>query len=106
MRVVVHTKSNHGPLASSLLFEPIASADGVVHIEWRGECDYTADDLLSRRITSGSKSHEAEEMLIEILKGGPMEVSDIQRAAAALAQLPQHRCEMQNFGNSLDEIWV
>ena len=47
LRVIAQVKSNLGPLAPSLLFEPVTGPDGVVQIEWRGECDYTPEDLLS-----------------------------------------------------------
>jgi protein gp37 len=46
MRVLSPTKNNLGPLAPSLLFEPV-TMNGVVRIEWRGMCEYTADALLT-----------------------------------------------------------
>jgi hypothetical protein len=85
MRVLAHTKSNLGPIAPSLRFEPIASEDGIIHIEWRGESDLKADDLLSARNSSESKLHDAEEMLIELLAQGPFEVGLIREAAAVRA---------------------
>ena len=44
-RVLCQTKSNLGPIAPSLLFEPV-DCGGVPQIEFRGECDYSPDDVL------------------------------------------------------------
>jgi RecA-family ATPase len=85
MRVLAHTKSNLGPMAPSLRFEPIASGDGIIHIEWRGESDLKAEDLLSSRDSSDGKLHDAEELLIELLAQGPVGVGLIREAAAARA---------------------
>ena len=55
LRVLCQTKSNLGPFAPSLLFEPVSTPEGVVRIEWRGECAYAAEDLLSPRQDSGGR---------------------------------------------------
>ena len=47
MRVMCHAKSSLLVAAPSLLFEPVGDNNGVVRIEWRGECDYTVEDLLA-----------------------------------------------------------
>ena len=65
MRVLCHTKSNLGPLGPSLLFEPVTDDSGVVRIEWRGECDYTADDLLKPSNGHGDKLENAKKFLLE-----------------------------------------
>jgi len=39
LRVLCQTKSNLGPLGPSLLFEPLSTPEGVLRIEWRGECE-------------------------------------------------------------------
>ena len=72
LRVLCQTKSNLGPLAPSLLFEPISTAEGVVSIEWRGECDYSAEDLLSPRQPNGGRLAEAMVFLTELLANGPV----------------------------------
>lgn len=79
-RVLCQTKSNLGPLAPSLLFEPVDS-DGTVTIEWRGECEYTADDLLSAPSKNEGKLAEAMSFLASLLEKGPVS----QRAIKARA---------------------
>jgi len=83
MRVLVQTKSNLGPIAPSLLFEPVEAANGAVRIEWRGECEYTAEDVLSTRNASETKLEDAEDMLITLLANGPVEVNKIREEATA-----------------------
>lgn len=71
-RVLCQTKSNLGPLAPSLLFEPVDS-DGIVTIGWRGECEFTADDLLSAAPSkSEGKLAEAMSFLASLLENGPV----------------------------------
>jgi hypothetical protein len=72
LRVLCQSKSNLGPLAPSLLFEPVSTPEGVVRIEWRGECDYSAEDLLSPRQPNGGKLAEAMVFLTELLANGPV----------------------------------
>lgn len=81
LRVLCHYKNNLGPLASSLLFEPVA-AGGAVKIEWRGECDYKPEDLLGTK--SGDKKLEAaEKFLVECLSNGPVEQAEVKLKAVA-----------------------
>ena len=71
LRVMCHYKNNLGPLASSLLFEPVAEG-GAVKIEWRGECDYKPEDLLGTK--SGDKKRvAAQKFLVDCLANGPVE---------------------------------
>ena len=82
MRVLTQVKNNLGPLAPSLLFEPVGAENGSVYIEWRGQCEYTADDLLARPSRQGAKLYAARVLLLELLRGGPVEQAVIQRRAA------------------------
>jgi len=85
LRVLCQTKSNLGPMAPSLIFEPVTADNGAVRIEWRGECDLTADDLLAPPKGNGNKLDEAETFLTALLASGPVEQVEIQRQAAAQA---------------------
>ena len=80
-RVICHTKCNLGPLAPSLLFEPV-DADGVPQIEWRGECEYSADDVLTPKTHNESRLAEAMAFLQEVLANEPVEQKEIKRLAA------------------------
>jgi phage N-6-adenine-methyltransferase len=73
LRVLRQTKSNLGPLAPSLLFEPVATPEGVVRVEWRGECDSTPDDLLVPAKPGEGRLAEAIDSLKTKLSGGPAE---------------------------------
>ena len=83
MRVFCHIKSNLGPLAPAMLFEPVTHASGGFCIEWRGECDYTADDLLGPAKPSGVKLERAKALLTKLLADGPVEQKVIVEAGAA-----------------------
>ena len=72
LRVLCHTKSNLGPLAPSLLFEPVPTPEGVVKIEWRGECDFGPDDILAPRQPNGGRLAEAMVFLTGLLTKGPV----------------------------------
>lgn len=80
LRVLCHVKNNLGRLAPSLLFEPV-DVDGVPQIEWRGECDYTADDLLASPKQHAGKLAEAMMFLTETLSEGPVEQRIIKQQA-------------------------
>ena len=84
MRVICHVKSNLAPKGPSLLFEPVGHENGSVRIEWRGECEYTAKDLLKRPNSRGRKQDQAKSFLLEILAAGPIEQAVIQQKAVAL----------------------
>jgi phage N-6-adenine-methyltransferase len=81
MRVLCQTKSNLGPLAPSLLFEPVATPEGVVRVEWRGECDYTPDDLLAPSKPNENRLAEAMGFLKELISGGPVEQKAVKEKA-------------------------
>lgn len=82
LRVLCQTKNNLGPDAPSLLFEPVADDDGVVRIEWRGECDYKAEDVLASGKAATSRLSEAMTFLTEILANGPVCQQEIKAKAA------------------------
>jgi hypothetical protein len=73
MRVLCHHKSNLGPLAPSLLFEPVTVEENVVGIEWRGPSDFTGEDLLSPKSGGGAALDKAKTFLLEMLRDGPVE---------------------------------
>lgn len=81
-RVLCQVKSNLGPIAPTLLFEPV-DADGVPRIEWRGECDLTADDLLAQSPKHGNRLTEAQSFLAKVLVNGPVEQRLILQRAIA-----------------------
>jgi hypothetical protein len=64
LRVLAHGKSNLGPKAPSLIFEPVGTEDGVVKIEWRGMCDCRADDLLIDHNGQANPLEEAKNLLL------------------------------------------
>ncbi|WDI43706.1 DUF5131 family protein [Bremerella sp. P1] len=82
MRVMCHTKSNLGPLAPSLLFEPIPADNGSVRVEWRGLSDYTAEDVLKSTKNGNNRLEEAKEYLLEVLAEGPVEQQKIKSLAS------------------------
>lgn len=84
LRVLCHLKSNLGPLAPSLLFEPLAGEDGTVLIEWRGECDYMAEDLLASPISDAGRLAEAMTFLTDLLAAGPFPQRDIKLKAISV----------------------
>ena len=73
LRVLCQTKSNLGPLAPGLLFEPVSSPEGVVVVEWRGKCAYTPEDLLGPPQSGGGRQAEAMAFLNNLLSTGPVE---------------------------------
>jgi hypothetical protein len=79
-RVLCQTKNNLGPLAPSLMFEPV-DADGIVAIEWRGECEYTADDLLAAPSKKEGKLAAAMSFLSTTLECGPVAQPQIKAKA-------------------------
>jgi hypothetical protein len=82
LRVLVQYKNSLGPKAPSLIFEPVSKRDQV-RIEWRGECDCTAEDVLGAKPSQDSKVDEAMDFLSDILADGPVEEAKIRRLAAA-----------------------
>jgi hypothetical protein len=80
LRIVSHSKCNLGALARSLVFEPTDVA-GTVQIEWRGECEYTADDLLTSPACANSRLADAIAFLSDILADGPVKQQVIKQSA-------------------------
>jgi hypothetical protein len=58
-------------LAPSLLFEPV-TVDNSVVIEWRGECDVSAEDVLKPNANESKLCH-AMSFLTELLADRPVE---------------------------------
>lgn len=84
LRVLCQTKNNLGPEAPSLLFEPVEGPNGTVQIEWRGECDYTPEDLLTTARQDGGRLAEAMAFLTGLLEDGPKSQQEI-KAKAVMA---------------------
>ena len=80
LRVLAHLKCNLGPMAPSLTFEPVETSDGV-SIEWRGQCDHTAEELLAPRRGARRAKDAACELLLEILARGPIPAIEIENLA-------------------------
>lgn len=83
LRVFASNKSNIAREDErSLVFEIIDSGTSS-RIVWRGDSDYTADSLLSAKISLEEKIaiDEAKAFLIELLSPGPMEFSDLYKEA-------------------------
>lgn len=83
MRIFCHIKSNLGPLTPSVLFEPVSSESGGLSIEWRGECDYTADDLLGSPKNTGVKLERGKTLLMKLLADGPVEGNVVVESAVS-----------------------
>jgi len=81
-RVLAHVKSNLAPRAASMLFAPFDD-HGTVRIEWRGECEYSADDLLAKPKDTRPMRDSANAFLLAILAKGPVQVEELQGPAAA-----------------------
>lgn len=82
LRVLVHTKCNLGLLTTSLLYEPVTGENGAVRIEWRGECDYRAEDVLTPPKGGHRERDAAKRFLLNILAAGPVAQKDVQAEAA------------------------
>ena len=85
MRVLCQTKNNLGHLAPTLLFEPVMDDSDVVRIEWRGVCDYTADDLLKLSNGHEDKLDKARKFLLDALADAPVECNKLKGMAAQAA---------------------
>ena len=54
----------------------------MVQIEWRGPCDYRAEDLLSHKNNGGGgKLEEAKSLLLDLLPDGPVSLAAIKENA-------------------------
>lgn len=115
MRVMIHVKNNLGPLTPSLLYEPVDNGHGVVRIEWRGECEYTADDIIAVRGNSQPSRDDAKQLLMMELADGPVEQKVIEAKAAtaglSLRTLERAKAELEivsrrkGFGKSSIVLW-
>jgi hypothetical protein len=85
MRVLCQFANNLGPIAPSLLFEPVTDENGHLRIEWRGESDLTADDLLRRNNGRQDKLATAKSFLFQFLAKGPQKQQEVMRKAAEAA---------------------
>lgn len=72
LRVLCQLKNNLGPDAPSLLFEPVITKEGVVRIEWRGVCEFKAEDLLKNSKGPVDRLAEAKGFLLDLLAEGPV----------------------------------
>jgi hypothetical protein len=112
LRVLLHSKTNLGPFAPSLLYEPV-DQNGVVRIEWRGPCDYKADDLLGQ--TRESRLVDAITFLSALLASGPVPQGEVKAKAigAGLAWRTVERAKevlgilakRNGFGTGSQSIW-
>jgi hypothetical protein len=75
-----HDKCNLATLAPSLLYEPLG--DGIVHVEWRGECEFTTADILTQPKDRQHAKDDAKRLLMEALSKGPVEQQVVQAKAA------------------------
>ena len=63
LRVLSGIKSNIGKMPPSIMFELISETDSETpHLKWRGQCNYSADDLV-QDFQPQSKKAEAEDFL-------------------------------------------
>lgn len=83
LRVICQTKSNLGPLAPALCYEPVSGEDGMVRIEWRGDFDCTPEDLLAPTRPDTGRLGEALTFLKEALSGDPIPQQSLKSAAVA-----------------------
>jgi hypothetical protein len=63
------------------LFEPVSSPEGVVRVEWRGECTYTPGDLLAPPKPGVGRLAEAMSFVADLLANGPVEQKSIKTEA-------------------------
>jgi hypothetical protein len=80
LRVVYQYKNNLGRSATSLLFEPVSTEDGGVRLEYRGERDYSEDELLAKPKRDAAVARAAS-FLSRVLADGPVTYKDVQNRA-------------------------
>ena len=88
-RALCHTKCNLAPLAPSLLFEPV-TVDNSVVVEWRGECDVSAEDVLKPNANESKLCH-AMCFLTELLADGPVQQKVIRQQSIPRRHRPAKR---------------
>lgn len=93
-RIIAVTKSNLGPLPSSLAFTvAVAPGEPHPHIAWQGESTHRAADLLAPVDEGGhGASDEAEEFLRDLLAAGSVPAREVQREARG-AGIAKHTLE-------------
>ena len=78
-RVLAHVKMNLGPKATSLLLRPAVCDDAVI-IEWLGESNRSAEELLEATAPeSRSALQEANHVLYSVLADGPLLAKEAQK---------------------------
>ena len=82
-RILAVSKSNLGPVPPSLAYRLVAAGD-TSRIQWEGEADCSARDLLAVQSTEGEPAGAragAEDFLRELLADGPVKAKDVRREA-------------------------
>lgn len=78
VRIAAHDKSSLAPEGQAIVFE--------LHLEngfaWRGYCDATAEDVLSGRGNTRTKTQQAEQLIRELLVDGSVPSEELFRAAS------------------------
>jgi archaellum biogenesis ATPase FlaH len=90
-RIIAVTKSNLGPLPSSLAFTVVvAPGESHPNIAWQGETTHQAADLLATvDEDERGASDEAEDFLRELLAAGSVPAREVQREARAAGIAPR-----------------
>lgn len=73
MRVLLHDKSNLGPLSPSLAFE-VVPVNGSIRLEWHGQTSLTLEEL-DQKSKAHPKLDAAEKFLLDQLHDGQKEVN-------------------------------
>lgn len=84
MRVMCHVKANYSAHGPAQEIEVSSGADSIANLEWAGQSELSANDLLAKPDgeTSGKKLSEAEDFLLDLLmEGGPLPSTEIYEAA-------------------------
>jgi hypothetical protein len=83
LRVLFHSKNTLGLKVPCLLFEPVTTKDGAVGIEWRGACEFKAEDLLKNADGATDRLEEAKEYLLDLLAKGAVQQQQVKVKAKA-----------------------
>ena len=114
-RILAQTKSSLARKAASIAFRPVSKGDGVA-IEWIGDSDYSAAQLLeAARSQSRSELEEAIYVLYSILAEGPLpakEAKDLSTAAGIsprtlrrAKEILEVRSQRRGFGKGSKFFW-
>ena len=79
--VLSQVKNNLSKHPRSLLYR-IEDRDGVPVIDWQGECDLVADDLVAETGQRSGAVDDAAEWLEQLLADGPVPASEVKEAGA------------------------